>query len=146
MIVSAIDLYSSGRITIIKAFSEYFNFNGNPSMYLEVDGYYAFSAHNNYTQVLVDYGYSAATAYFVLVAWSLGYSIKRFLLRGRKAVDMIPMLWIAMCLGLWIGEACWIVFPATFFMLVFICRLISQDYIDKKEDLLNDGGLDETIQ
>ena len=124
-----LDTFSSYRLTIIKAYSEYFSFTGNtpiPYIYLENIDYYAVSAHNNYIQVIVDYGYVAAAVYFVFVGTALFTAVKRFLNRGKKSVDLLPVLWIPMCLGLWMGEACGFVYPATFVMLILICRMISE--------------------
>ncbi len=132
-IFTLLDSFSSNRLSIIKAYSEYFNFNGNAPMYLEVDGYFALSAHNNYAQVIVDYGYVSALIYFVLVGTSFIAALKRYLVRGKTAIDLFPVLWIAMCLGIWLGEACGFVYPATFVMLILICRMISEKDDDEEE-------------
>ncbi len=127
-VFSLLDTFSSNRMTIIKAYSEYFNFTGNNPIgyiYLENIDYYAVSAHNNYVQVIVDYGYVASFVYFAFVLISLGTSIKKFWARGKKTIDLLPVLWIAMCLGVWLGEACGFTYPATFVMLILICRMIS---------------------
>ncbi len=125
-IFTMLDNLSSNRLTIIKAYSEYFNFNGNAPMYLQVGDYYAMSAHNNYAQVIVDYGYSSACIYFVLVGTSLVTAVKRYFKRGKKILDLSIVLWIVMTLGVWLGEACGFTYPATFIMLIFICRMISE--------------------
>ncbi len=127
ILFTTIDTLSSNRLSIIKVYSEYFNFSGNSIAYLEVGDYIAFTAHNNYVQFLVDYGYPTAFLYFSLIIASLVMAVKNYLSRGRQFTDLLVCLWIPMCLGIWLGEACPLNFPGSFVMLFLICRMISEN-------------------
>lgn len=122
-LISVIDKLSSGRISIAKAFSPYFNFEGNGPLGLELEnGYWAFNAHNNFVQILIEYGYISLIEMSVLVIASLVQMIRKYLKSEKKAVDYLPILWISAMLGVWCGEVSSLYYPATFFGMMFIVR------------------------
>ncbi len=135
MIYSSVDTLSSYRLRIIKEFSQYFNFGGNGPMYAIIESidYVAVTAHNTYAQYILDYGYGVAALIFSVVIGGFITAIKNFLKRGRQVIDMLPVLWIPMTLGVWLGESCWMFFPVTFIMMFLICRMISESEDEVRE-------------
>lgn len=122
-IASALDLFTSGRISIAKAFVPYFNYEGNGPIGLQVEDYWAYNPHNNYIQVIVEYGYITAVEYFTLFVSSFVIAIKTYI-KNRELKNLFPIMWLSMTLGLWLGEASSLMYPATFFSMLIICRFI----------------------
>ena len=125
--VEIVDRLSSGRITIAKAFSPYFNYEGNGPVGLEVDGYWAYNAHNNFVQILLEYGWFTLIEFVTLVIMGLVTSVKRYLNSDRSPIALLPVMWLAAMLGVWCGEVSSIYYPATFFGLIFISRLMAPE-------------------
>lgn len=142
---SSLDILSSNRLTIIREFGNYFNFSGNSPMYLEIESidYVAVSTHNTYAQCILDYGYGVAALYFSFVIGGLIVAVRNFLKRGRQVIDRLPLLWIPMTLGAWLGESCWMNFPITFFMIFLICRMISEPEEEKVQPEEGRSNLEE---
>ncbi len=109
--MNALDLFSSGRLTIIKLFSEYFTFTGNQTFGVQVGGYFAFSAHNTYTQMLFEYGYIGGGLFIAWILYSVWTATRQFL-REPRISGVLPILWLAMLLGLMMGESIWFYYPA----------------------------------
>ena len=125
--VEIVDRLSSGRITIAKAFSPYFNYEGNGPIGLEVQGYWAYNAHNNFVQILLEYGWFTLIEFVTLVIMGLVTAVKRYLKSDRSPIALLPVMWLAAMLGVWCGEVSSIYYPATFFGLMFISRLTAPE-------------------
>jgi len=125
--VEIVDRLSSGRITLAKAFSPYFNYEGNGPIGLEVDGYWAYNAHNNFVQILLEYGWFTLIEFVTLVIMGLVTAVKRYLRSDRSPFALLPVMWLAAMLGVWCGEVSSIYYPATFFGLMFISRLMAPE-------------------
>lgn len=101
--INYLDLFSSGRLSIIKTFSEYFNFIGNTSDGLQVGEYFAYNAHNAYAQVIYEYGYIGGGFFIVWLVYSTVASMLQFI-RTRKSIKLFLCMWMAMTLGVLMGE------------------------------------------
>lgn len=123
-IMSMLDLFTSGRLTIAKYYIENFNFDGNPYSYFVWGDYYIFSAHNNYIQYLFDYGYYSFVELMTLMIGSLVVFVKNYIRTKNKILYLFPVLWILATMGGWIGEAANFYYPSTFFSLMFITKNI----------------------
>ena len=102
-IINYIDLFASGRLSIIKVFSEYFNFSGNPTNTFMVGTYPAGNTHNAYTQMIFWYGYIGGALF---ISWIIYLVIKSvgLYIRTKKIDTVFPCVWMAMVLGVLLGE------------------------------------------
>lgn len=133
MFLNIVDALSSGRLEIAKNYSQYFNFEGNGPIGFELpSGYWVYNAHNNFVQILVEYGYITFAELLSLIVVSLTKMIRKFMQSGKKALLILPVLWIIMMLGVWIGEVSSLYYPVTFFGMMFICRSLIPDSEEKE--------------
>ncbi len=102
-LINYLDLFSSGRLSIIVEFAKHFNFTGNTSEGLQVGTYFAYSAHNSYTQVIYEYGYFGGGLFILWLAYSTVASALQYL-KERKIIQVLPCIWMAMTLGILMGE------------------------------------------
>ncbi len=133
-IITYLDLISSYRISIIRKYSEYFNYDGNGSIGVLVDGYdkwgnvyWAYGAHNTYVQFLVEYGYISFIELILLILLSLVIQTRNYIKKNNSIILLISSLWLASMLGAWLGESDTFFFPITFFGFMFIARMLPQD-------------------
>ncbi len=127
---SIVDIFSSGRLSIIKEYSAFFNFDGNGPIGLEIENfnnYWAYDAHNTYVQFLVEYGYMSLFELLTIIILSVISIAKAWLLNKKAIYRLLPLLWISSMLGVWIGEASTFFYPITFFGIMFIARLLPQE-------------------
>ncbi len=124
-IINYLDLFSSGRLSIIVKFAEHFNFLGNPSAGIQVGTYMAANAHNNYTQMLYEYGYLGGGIYIV---WSVYISLTaiRQYLRQKRVSQVLLCLWMPMSLGVYLGERINLFAPIFIMSLLLIYPLMIQ--------------------
>lgn len=117
-----LDALSSSRLTIWKRYSEYFNFDGNPSIGFELyeNGYWVYTAHNTYVQFLVEYGYISFTILLFTICYSIVKSINYYIINGKQVIFLLPIIWFFSLLGVWLGESNTFFFPITFFGFMFI--------------------------
>ena len=130
MIYNYLDIFSSKRLSIIKGYSDYFNFDGNGPIGFEttvVKSNYAYSAHNTYIQFLVEYGYLSIFELIILLVIAIKRSLKKYTMSQRNAIYLLPFLWLVSLLGVWVGESNTFFYPITFFGFMFIARLLSKD-------------------
>lgn len=121
--INYLDLFTSGRLSIIKMFSEQFSFTGAPTNGIQVGSYFAYNAHNTYIQAIVDFGYIAGGAHIIWLIWMAVASVRRFI-QSRKLPDLFLCLWMAMILGLFTGECARLYTPVLFFTLFLSYPLI----------------------
>ncbi len=117
-VINYLDLFTSGRLSIIKVFSEHFSFTGTSINGVQVGSYYAYNAHNTYVQVLVEYGYIAGGAHIIWLLSLTFISVRRFM-HSKKYNDLFMCLWMAMVLGLLTGEYARLYSPVIFATLFF---------------------------
>ena len=124
-----IDSLSSGRLTIAQRYAEYFNFEGNTSIGFELEehGYWVYTAHNTYIQFLVEYGYVSFAELMIFVFASITVSVKDYLHSGKQPFKLMPILWLASMIGVWLGEADTFFFPITFFGFMFMSQMLSME-------------------
>ncbi len=122
-IINYLDLFTSGRLSIIKMFSEHFSFTGTVINGIDVGSYFAYNAHNSYVQALVEYGYIAGGAHIIWLLYLMMASVRRFL-RSRKYHDLFMCLWMGMALGVLTGECARLYTPIIFFTLLLSYPLI----------------------
>lgn len=102
-IINYLDLFSSGRLSIIVTFAEHFNFLGNPSAGIQVGAYMAANAHNNYTQMLYEYGYLGGGLFIIWSVYTTLAAIRQYL-REKRISQLLLCLWMPMSLGVYLGE------------------------------------------
>ena len=122
-VINYLDLFTSGRLSIIKAYSAYFSFEGTSINGIDVGAYFAYNAHNSYVQTLVEYGYIAGGAHILWLIYLAVASVKRFL-RSKKFPDLFMCLWMAMVLGVLTGECARLYTPIIFCTLFLSYPLI----------------------
>lgn len=116
-LINYLDLLSSGRLSIIKAFSEYFNFTGNSAFGLDVGTYFAYNTHNSYSQMIFEYGYIGGGMFCLWIVSSVIMSVRRYL-QGREKERVFLCFWIAMTAGVLIGERVYLYSPVVVFSLL----------------------------
>ncbi len=115
--IAYLDSFTSGRLSLIKTFSEYFNFTGNPSMVLFVGTYGAWVTHNTYSQLIFEYGYIAGGLFIAWLLYCMGAAVKRYV-KKRTNVAVLTCIWLVMVLGILLGENAHLYFPSM--MMTFI--------------------------
>ncbi len=127
--LTVLDNLSSGRITIAREYAKYFNYDGNGALSLNVffwgTEYYAFNPHNQYINLIVEYGYLSFIEIVILILASFVSSIKKYLNSEKKAIWAIPSLWISNMLGVWLGEGTTFYYPVSFFGILFIVIMMN---------------------
>lgn len=108
--VNYVDLFVSGRLSIIKVFSESFNFTGNPSIGMQVGTYFAYNTHNTYSQLIFDYGYIGGGLFILWLLYCTVKSAGQYI-KQKKNVQVLTILWMAMTLGVLLGESANLYFP-----------------------------------
>lgn len=103
-LINYLDLFASGRLSICALFAEKFNYIGNASEGIQVGTYFAYNAHNTYVQTLYEYGYVGGGLYIVWMLYSTGASMAQYM-KEKKLVKVLPALWLAMTLGVQLGES-----------------------------------------
>lgn len=116
-IVNYIDLFTSGRLSIIKMFSEHFNYAGNISAGIQVGEYFAFNAHNTYAQVIYEYGYIGGGFFILWLGYSTVASAVQYI-REKKPHNILLCMWMAMTLGVLLGEMVNLYIPIMLMTLV----------------------------
>ncbi len=122
-LINYLDLFSSGRISIAKVFSERFSFTGGDSSGVDVGTYFAYNAHNTYVQSILEYGYIAGGAHILWLFACTVASVYRFI-KERKTANLFLCLWMAMILGVLLGECARFYGPLLFTTLFITYPLI----------------------
>lgn len=115
--INYVDLFTSGRLSIIKVFSEYFNFSGNVSMGMQVGTYFAYNTHNTYSQLIFDYGYIGGGLFILWLLYCLVSSAGQYI-KEKKNVQVVGVLWMAMTLGVLLGESANLYVPVMVMTLI----------------------------
>lgn len=116
-LINSIDIFTSGRLSIIKVFSESFNFSGNPTDGFWVGDYFAYNTHNTYSQAIYDYGYLGGGLYIALLVSVMIWAVRRYV-STKDAKAVLPCVWMAMLLGLLMGESANLYFPIMVMTLI----------------------------
>ena len=127
LLFEKIDKFTSKRLSIAKAYSEFFNFDGNGTLgvYVEKYEYWAYAAHNTYLQFLVEYGYLSLVELLILIVMTISKQVKVYLSSENNYFNLLPILWFGAMIGVWLGESDTFFYPITFFGFMFISRLLS---------------------
>ncbi len=122
-LINYLDLFASGRLSICALFAEKFNYIGNASEGIQVGTYYAYNAHNTYVQMLYEYGYAGGGLYILWMLYLTGASMAQYR-KEKKLVKVFPALWLAMALGVQLGEYSNLYSPLLVMTLVIIYPLM----------------------
>lgn len=109
-IINYLDLFTSGRLSIIKVFSEKYNIVGNPSIGMQVGWYFAYNTHNTYAQTIYDYGYVGGGLYLAFLVYCTVASAVKFI-KEKQIFTVFGCVWMAMLLGVMNGESAFMYFP-----------------------------------
>lgn len=134
---SFINYFSSGRLRIWKMFLKDTGFQGNPSGGIMVGQYWAFTAHNEYIQHMYRYGIPAGILNIVFIFGAFISAIAGFV-KTRKDVFLLPMIYLAVMLGCWFGEAANICFPLTFIGLILIYPVLHRKDMESDEEIIQE--------
>lgn len=121
-----IDSFTSGRLSIAKNYSQFFNYDGNTAdgFYMADVDYWVYGAHNTYIQILVEYGYLSIIELLLVITITIIKHIRNYLTNIKSTASFFTMLWMASMLGVWLGESNTFFFPISFFGYMFIARTI----------------------
>lgn len=118
-----LDYFSSSRLGISYEFLKKSTFQGTDGGGIQyyLGDYFAYNAHNQYVQVLYNYGFLAGGVHiiFAITLWIISIVMYR---RTKKAEHFLPMTGITVMLGMWMGEMSDVYYSLTFF--VFLLALI----------------------
>ena len=109
-IINYLDLFTSGRLSIIKIFSEKYNIVGNPSIGMQVGYYFTQNTHNTYAQAIYDYGYVGGGLYLAFLVYCTVASAVKFI-KEKQIFTVFGCVWMAMLLGVMNGESAFMYFP-----------------------------------
>lgn len=124
MILKALDIFTSGRLSIARAYAPYFNFDGNANISFMMEDYLVTNPHDNYVQFLTNYGYVSMAELAVLSVLSIVGMIKKYL-SDKNIFNALPVLWLFLTAGVWLGETNSLEYPVTFFAMIFVVRTVS---------------------
>ena len=130
-IVNYVDLFTSGRLSIIKVFSEYFNFTGNPSTGYYVGEYFAHNTHNTYSQLIFDYGYIGGGLFIIWLLYSMVASVVGYI-KEKQHNMVFVCIWMAMLLGILLGESASLYYPIMVMTVLVMYPLIVK--VEKKNE------------
>ena len=130
-IVNYVDLFTSGRLSIIKVFSEYFNFTGNPSTGYYVGEYFAHNTHNTYSQLIFDYGYVGGGLFIIWLLYSMVASVVGYIKEKQHSMVFV-CIWMAMLLGILLGESASLYYPIMVMTVLVMYPLIVK--VEKKNE------------
>lgn len=111
--------FSSDRIAIWLEFAKLFSFTGNPSAGVQVGTYFATNAHNQYVQVVYEYGFLGGGCWLLWMAYSTIKGIKDYC-KTWKTEQYLVVLWMFMVLGLLLGEMANFFYPGMFATLILL--------------------------
>lgn len=122
-VINYLDLFTSGRLSIIKMFSDQFSFTGNGSAGIQVGSYFAYTAHNTYAQIIYEYGYIGGGFFIVWLIYSTVASAGQYI-REKKHTLLLPCVWMAMTLGVLLGESINLYMPIMIMTLILTYPLM----------------------
>lgn len=122
--VNYLDLFTSGRLSIIVCFSELINFTGNTSAGIQVGNYYAYNAHNTYIQMLYEYGYVGGGFFLAWLFYMAIAGIRRYL-RKKRHSQVLLCIWMFMTFGVLLGERVYLYSPIVIMLLLFYYPLLN---------------------
>lgn len=122
-LINYLDLVTSGRLSIIKSYAEYFSVGGTDNVELQVGTFYAYSTHTTYTQFILEYGYIGGGMFLIWFVYSTIQSVKQYL-KSRDVEEVFLCIWLAMAAGLFLGEVILLVSPVIFFTMFLIYPLM----------------------
>lgn len=130
-IMNYLDLFTSSRLSIIKIFSERFNIAGNPSVGIQVGSYFAYNTHNTYAQAIFDYGYVGGGLYIGFLVYCTVASALKFI-KERQNSMVFVCIWMAMLLGILLGESASLYYPIMVMTVLVMYPLIVK--VEKKNE------------
>lgn len=122
-LINYLDLVTSGRLSIIKSFSEYFTFTGVGNMGMHVGTYWAYNTHNAYSQFILSYGYLGGGMFCLWFLFSLVQGVRQYLCQ-RKKEQLFFCIWMAMVAGVMLGERVYLISPVIVMALVLSYPLV----------------------
>ena len=127
-----LDYLSSNRLGISYEFLKLSTFRGTAGggLLYYIGDYWAENAHNQYVQVLYEYGFLAGGLQIILALTLWISSICRYV-KTRRNRYFLSMTLMSLMLGMWMGEASSVCYPLTFFGIMFALVVLFVDE-DKK--------------
>lgn len=117
--------FSSWRVAIWCKFAEFFSFTGNPSAGMDVDGYFATNAHNQYVQVVYEYGFLGGGCWLLWMIYVAVKGIKDYF-KSWKSEQILIVLWMFTLFGMFWGEMANFFYPEMYATLILFYPQIVQ--------------------
>lgn len=109
--------FSSDRIAIWRGFANAFSFTGNPSAGIQVGTYFATNAHNQYVQVVYEYGFLGGGCWFLWMIYITVKGIKDYF-KSWKSEQILIVLWMFTLFGMFWGEMANFFYPEMYATLI----------------------------
>ena len=122
----------AGRLFIWREYLNHTSFMGNSGGEIVAD-YFALTAHNEYIQLLYEFGFFAGAVCIIFYIASFIASIVNYV-KERSDIFFMPMAFMAMMLGMWTGEMSNIFFVLTFLSTLLIMANIM--FLPKKRKVI----------
>ena len=124
-----LDILTSWRMEFYKTFIEGLNFQGNGALgyYIEKYSVWALHAHSTYLQFASSYGILTGIEVVLVLIASVVRTEKRFIKSNQSLIYLLPLLWLANMIVVWMGETMWFFFPVSFYGLMFIATLLPME-------------------
>ena len=124
-----LDILTSFRMEFYKTFIKGLNFQGNGTQgyYIEKYDVWALHAHSTYLQFASSYGILTGIEVVLVLIASVVRTVKRFIKSNQSLIYLLPLLWLANMVGVWMGETMWFFFPVSFYGLMFIAMLLPME-------------------
>lgn len=132
-----LDVITSYRMEFYKTFIKGLNFQGNGALgyYIEKYDVWALHAHSTYLQFASSYGILTGVEVILVLVASVVRTVKRFIKSNQSLVYLLPLLWLANMIGVWMGETMWFFFPVSFYGLMFIAMLLPMEEEEIKQNV-----------
>ena len=124
-----LDVITSYRMEFYKTFIKGLNFQGNGTLgyYIEKYDVWALHAHSTYLQFASSYGILTGIEVVLVLIASVVRTVKRYIKSNQSLIYLLPLLWLANMIGVWMGETMWFFFPVSFYGLMFIAMLLPME-------------------
>jgi len=117
------DMLGSGRANIWSVFLAGTSFEPN-SGGLNIGTFFVLHAHNEYIQLLYEYGFfvGGLNILFFFAGWVV--SVIRYV-KDKKDIFLLPLLMIPMMFGMWVGETSSVFFQLTGISLICLMTVVA---------------------
>lgn len=115
----------SNRLSIWRLYLQATDFKGQGSGSFSLENYFIYNAHNQYVQVLYEYGFLGGGVFIIFFVASWIVCIVRY--TKEKTEDyFLPMVCVTIMLGMWLGECSYIYYPLTFISLLVLTPIFKK--------------------